>query len=920
MGGIHYMLHNDSRTPGIMAWDPNVGRDPSTDLGRKYVGYAARFFNEHVAGLDAMVPGNSLVSGSARCLAQAGAEYAVYVPSGQASVTVDLSAVSGDASASFYDARTGSMGTASTVSGGASRTFTTPSSSQDWGLLIVADGGSGNQAPSASISANPTGGEAPLLVSFDGSASSDPDGTIVSYAWDFGDGSTGTGATASHTYAAAGTFSATLTVTDDDGATGAASVSIAVSSPPSQALAVPFVVTFDAGAESWEYRDDLFRGTAQPGYVNGAWGAAGGEGTGGFAIDSGGIDAADIIGMSGGLRRTISLSAAATVRFEVTYRMILGKSHEDDEYCEALLAVDGALAGVGSNDYLDRLVGIYPNPAADLDTGWKTASVTADLGAGDHALDVGVYHSKKTSDTEWARLQVDSISAAIEGEPPPNSPPEISTYAPETPFAMTAGETQVFEVWAHDDDGDPLSYVWKLDGATTGATGSSMDYSPVSADVGAHAIEVTVSDGNGGSAGHSWAVTVNAAPDVTPPSVPANLLAAAVSHDQVDLSWDASSDDVGVAGYDVFRDGVVVATVTGTSHSDAGLSAETTYMYEVEAFDAAGNRSGKSAPASVTTPAAPPPPSELVITDVVAGSGKAYLVDTLEVGKAVYIDRTYTWTAVGDYAGEQYILTANNDKVSTGDSFLTFKVNMDVTVYVAFDVRSPTLPPWLESWTAVGEQVSTSDVKRNLFSKDFPAGTVTLGGNRPSGAGSMYNPIVKPAGSPPPPPPPNQAPTAVISATPTSGEAPLAVSFDGSGSSDSDGTIVSYAWDFGPSTGSGQVTSYTYTEPGTYTVTLTVTDDDGATDSASVTIVASEPPPPPDTTPPVLSVDSVVLKGQVSDDSGTVSLTVNGQPTTVNPDGSWEQEVTLAAGQTTVVVEAVDDAGNVTSKTVTVNQ
>jgi len=79
------------------------------------------------------------------------------------------------------------------------------------------DGGGGvdpNQPPTA----NPGGpytGTAGVAVNFDGSASSDPDGTIASYAWSFGDGSTGTGATTTHTYATAGTYTVSLTVTDD---------------------------------------------------------------------------------------------------------------------------------------------------------------------------------------------------------------------------------------------------------------------------------------------------------------------------------------------------------------------------------------------------------------------------------------------------------------------------------------------------------------------------------------------------------------------------------------------------------------------------------------------------------------------------------------------------------------------------------
>jgi PKD repeat protein len=84
-----------------------------------------------------------------------------------------------------------------------------------------------------------------------------------------------------------------------------------------------------------------------------------------------------------------------------------------------------------------------------------------------------------------------------------------------------------------------------------------------------------------------------------------------------------------------------------------------------------------------------------------------------------------------------------------------------------------------------------------------------------------------------------QQPTAVLSATPTSGPAPLAVSFSAAGSSDADGSIVSYTWSFGDgSTQSGVTAQRTYSTAGTYTATLTVTDNAGLTDSKSVTITA----------------------------------------------------------------------------------
>ncbi|MFD5277952.1 PKD domain-containing protein [Pseudarthrobacter sp. NPDC058362] len=75
--------------------------------------------------------------------------------------------------------------------------------------------GAGNALPTASFTESCDG----LSCSFDGSASTDPDGSIASYAWNFGDGTTGSTTTASHTYASAGTYAVTLTVTDNDGAT-----------------------------------------------------------------------------------------------------------------------------------------------------------------------------------------------------------------------------------------------------------------------------------------------------------------------------------------------------------------------------------------------------------------------------------------------------------------------------------------------------------------------------------------------------------------------------------------------------------------------------------------------------------------------------------------------------------------------------
>lgn len=86
-----------------------------------------------------------------------------------------------------------------------------------------------NEPPAASF----TYSCAELSCNFDGSDSSDPDGSIASYSWNFGDGSAaGSGVAPSHTYSSGGTYSVTLTVTDNEGATGAQSQNVTVTAPP----------------------------------------------------------------------------------------------------------------------------------------------------------------------------------------------------------------------------------------------------------------------------------------------------------------------------------------------------------------------------------------------------------------------------------------------------------------------------------------------------------------------------------------------------------------------------------------------------------------------------------------------------------------------------------------------------------------
>jgi len=103
--------------------------------------------------------------------------------------------------------------------------------------------------------------------------------------------------------------------------------------------------------------------------------------------------------------------------------------------------------------------------------------------------------------------------------------------------------------------------------------------------------------------------------DTQPPTTPTNVQASAVSPASVQLSWAASTDNVGVTGYRIRRNGSEVGTTAGTTYTDNALTPSTAYSYTVSAYDASGNESAESSPAAeVITPADGQPPS--VPTDV----------------------------------------------------------------------------------------------------------------------------------------------------------------------------------------------------------------------------------------------------------------------------------------------------------------
>lgn len=133
--------------------------------------------------------------------------------------------------------------------------------------------------------------------------------------------------------------------------------------------------------------------------------------------------------------------------------------------------------------------------------------------------------------------------------------------------------------------------------------------------------------------------------------------------------------------------------------------------------------------------------------------------------------------------------------------------------------------------------------------------------------------------------PENKPPVASMEFAPTFGEAPLTVYFSAATSTDSDGQIVSYVWNFGDGTqGNGLFAEHEYTKKGSFVVTLTVTDDKGASSSTKGTVFVIEPPAPPP--PPSGRMD------KIENDLVIYSRAV---PNVLSPGGTFTVTVTVTA-------------------------
>ncbi len=191
------------------------------------------------------------------------------------------------------------------------------------------------------------------------------------------------------------------------------------------------------------------------------------------------------------------------------------------------------------------------------------------------------------------------------------------TQAPTVPANVTATSrttTSIALSWSASSDnvgvtGYGLYRAGSLVGTATGTTGI---FSGLACNAN-HTLSVDAFDAAGNrSPAATVMVATMACPDTAAPSKPSNFAATNVTRTGLTLTWTASTDNVGVTGYDVYRNGAKVASPTSASAGQTGLSCGTSYTFEVDAGDVAGNRSSRavlttSTSACTTTPPPPPP-------------------------------------------------------------------------------------------------------------------------------------------------------------------------------------------------------------------------------------------------------------------------------------------------------------------------
>ncbi|HXV77667.1 MAG TPA: hypothetical protein VD788_15240, partial [Candidatus Polarisedimenticolaceae bacterium] len=311
--------------------------------------------------------------------------------------------------------------------------------------------------------------------------------------------------------------------------------------------------------------------------------------------------------------------------------------------------------------------------------------------------------------------------------PDPPSPPTSL-------FAVAVSSTRIDLSWSTPQGGGPVAY-YKLyrDDVLVGQTGA-ISFSDVGLSEATSYSYYVTSVGGGLESDPSSTVVATTLVDTTAPAIqsvradgdPTRVFV--VFTEPVEQSSASNSSNYAI-------DNGIAITSAALSPDLVTVVLSTTVHIENVMYtltvDDVRDRSANANPIAPGTTASYLYSAVLELSNLNVLSGKSYqVVENLANGDLVYIDRSFTYSQVPTYLlGSTYIRTANDDKLSDGNvDFLSFDVNRDVTVFVAHDDRYTIKPGWLADFVDTGDNVvSTSTF--SLFRRDYPRGTIVLGGN-----------------------------------------------------------------------------------------------------------------------------------------------------------------------------------------------
>jgi hypothetical protein len=172
-----------------------------------------------------------------------------------------------------------------------------------------------------------------------------------------------------------------------------------------------FQSDFNTDNGGFSYIDDAFRGTKQPSYASGSRVLNATDGK--LEVLLGGRDNIIIKGMSGGWRRSFTLTKPQTISLSFEVKVDQTEAYESNEWSDALLALDGRLVGLNGGDYLLRLAGNGEGGLPRSSGRWRVTITRGILPAGIHTITLGGYNNQKDSIKETTRVQFDNVKLVI---------------------------------------------------------------------------------------------------------------------------------------------------------------------------------------------------------------------------------------------------------------------------------------------------------------------------------------------------------------------------------------------------------------------------------------------------------------------------------------------------------------------------